>query len=174
VIVNPGNPIAQLTLQQVSDIFSGKINNWLEVGGENRPIVRVSRETNSGTHVFFLESVIRLGQKDNQTIFAADTLLLPSSEGITSEVSQNPNAIGYDGLGYVTPAVKVLRLAKDPAGPFVAPSKATVFDHTYSISRDLYMYTNGEPTGRLKEYLDWILGPAGQKIVGDLGFIPIV
>jgi phosphate transport system substrate-binding protein len=173
VIVNPSNPVVNLTLQQVSDIFSGKINNWSEIGGEKRPIVRVSREVNSGTHVYFLESVIRLGNSKDTTIFAADTLLLPSSEGIMAEVSQNPNAIGYDGLGYVTPAVKMVGLARDPAGPFVGPSKATVLDHTYLISRDLYMYTNGEPTGRLKDYLDWILGPEAQKIVGDLGFIPI-
>jgi phosphate transport system substrate-binding protein len=173
VIVNPSNPVTDLTLQQVSDIFSGKISNWKEVGGENRPIVRVSREVNSGTHVFFLESVIRLGNSKDKTIFAADTLLLPSSEGITSEVSQNPNAIGYDGLGYVTSAVKVIRLAPLPTGPFIPPSKETVLDHSYAISRDLYMYTNGEPTGRLKEYLEWILGPDAQKIVGDLGFIPI-
>ncbi len=173
VIVNPSNPVTELTLRQVSDIFSGKINNWAQVGGENRPIVRVSREVNSGTHVYFLESVIRLGNAKDTTIFAADTLLLPSSEGITSEVSQNPNAIGYDGLGYVTPAVKMINLARDPAGPFVGPSKETVLDHTYLISRDLYMYTNGNPTGQLKAYLDWILSPAAQKIVSDLGFIPI-
>jgi phosphate transport system substrate-binding protein len=173
VIVHPGNPVDQLTLRQVSDIFAGRVNNWSEVGGENRPIVRVSREVNSGTHIYFLESVIRLGRKDDPTIFAADTLLLPSSEGITSEVSQNPNAIGYDGLGYVTPAVKTIRLAVDPAGPFVAPGRETALNNTYPVSRDLYMYTNGEPTGAIKDYLDWILGPDGQKIVGDLGFVPI-
>jgi phosphate transport system substrate-binding protein len=173
VIVNPSNPVTELTLQQVSDIFSGKINNWKDVGGENRPIVKVSREVNSGTHVFFLEAVIRLGQKGDKTIFSADTLLLPSSEGITSEVSQNPNAIGYDGLGYITPAVKMVRLSKDPAGPFVEPSKATALDGTYPISRELYMYTNGEPTGMLKAYLTWILSAEGQDIVGKLGFVPI-
>jgi phosphate transport system substrate-binding protein len=172
VIVNPGNPIMQLTLQQVSDIFSGKINNWKEIGGENRPIVRVSREVNSGTHVFFLESVIRLGNSKDKTIFAADTLLLPSSEGITSEVSQNRNAIGYDGLGYITSAVKTIRLAKDPAGPFIEPRKETALDGTYPIWRDLYMYTDGEPTGWVKEYIDWILSAEGQKIVADLGFVP--
>jgi phosphate transport system substrate-binding protein len=173
VIVHPDNPVDQLTLQQVSDIFSGKINNWEDVGGEDRPIVRVSRETNSGTHVFFLESVIRLGRKDDKTIFSADTLLLPSSEGITSEVGQNLNAIGYDGLGYITSAVKMLTLATDPAGPFVGPSKETALDGTYPIARDLYMYTDGEPTGWVKEYLDWILSAEGQAIVAKLGFVPI-
>ena len=174
VIVNPSNPVTDLTLQQVSDIFSGKISNWRDVGGENRPIVKVSREVNSGTHLFFRDAVIRLGRKDDKTIFTADTLLLPSSEGITSEVSQNPNAIGYDGLGYITSAVKKIRLAKDPASPFVEPSKETVLDGTYPIWRDLYMYTNGEPTGLVKTYLDWILGAKGQDIVGKKGFVPII
>lgn len=173
VIVNPANPISHLTLQQVSDIFSGKISNWREVGGEDRPIVRVSREVNSGTHVFFLQAVIQMGNPKDTNIFSADALLLPSSEGIISEVSQNPNAIGYDGLGYITPDVKLLGLARDPAGPFVAPSSKTVLDHSYVISRDLYMYTNGQPAGKLKAYLDWILSPEAQKIVSDLGFIPI-
>ena len=152
VIVNPSNPVTELTLQQVSDIFSGKINNWKELGGEDRPIVRVSREVNSGhPSSFFWNAVIRLGQKGDKTIFSADTLLLPSSEGITVRGGQNPNAIGYDGLGYITPDVKMVRLAKDPAGPFVEPSMATALDGTYPISRDLYMYTNGEPTGVVKE-----------------------
>jgi phosphate transport system substrate-binding protein len=174
VIVNPSNPVTHLTLVQVSDIFSGKINNWRDVGGENRPIVRVSREVNSGTHVFFLQAVIQLGDPNNKTIFAASTLLLPSSEGIIAEVSQNPNAIGYDGLGYITSEVKVLGLALDPAGPFIIPSATTVRDHSYAIARDLYMYTNGEPSGVLKEYLDWIRSPEAQHIVTTLGFIPIV
>ena len=145
-----------------------------EVGGEDRPIVRVSREVNSGTHVYFLEAVIRLGRKDDDSIFSTDTLLLPSSEVITSEVSQNPNAIGYDGLGYVTSAVKVVSLAKESTGPFVPPSKETVLDGTYPISRDLYMYTNGEPSGKVKEYMEWILSPEGQAIVAELGFIPVL
>ncbi|MBN1440454.1 MAG: phosphate ABC transporter substrate-binding protein [Anaerolineales bacterium] len=173
VIIHPANPVDQLTLQQVSDIFTGKINNWAEVGGEDRPIVRVSREVNSGTHVYFLEAVIRLGRKDDPAIFSTDTLLLPSSEVITSEVSQNPNAIGYDGLGYVTDAVKILRLSTADAGPFVAPSKETALDGTYPVSRDLYMYTNGEPAGAIQEYLNWILSAQAQEIVGQKGFVPI-
>ncbi len=173
VIVNPENPISQLTLQQLADIFSGKINNWNELGGENRPIVRLSRETNSGTHVYFLENVLRLGQKNNKTLFSTDTLLLPSSEGITTEVRQNPNAIGYDGLGYVTPDLKTIAMAKTVDGPYVLPSVATVNSGAYPISRDLYMYTAGEPGGAIKTYLDWILSPEAQKIVTDLGFVPV-
>ncbi|MRR32624.1 PstS family phosphate ABC transporter substrate-binding protein, partial [bacterium] len=94
VIVNPENPIDELTLEQISQIYRGDISNWKEVGGDDRPIVRLSRETNSGTHVYFLESVVRLGNKNDKTIFSPLTLLLPSSEGIIAEVSDNPNAIG--------------------------------------------------------------------------------
>jgi len=174
VIVNPDNPVNQLTLEQVSKIYRGEINNWQELGGDNRPIVRLSRETNSGTHVYFLESVIRLGDPKNKTIFSADTLLLPSSEGIIAEVSENPNAIGYDGLGYVTKTVKVLALSKDPAGTYFMPSVETVNNGRYPISRDLYMYTGKNPSAAVQTYLKWIMGAEAQEIVSKLGFVPIV
>jgi phosphate transport system substrate-binding protein len=174
VVVHPSNPINQLTLEQISAIFSGKINNWLELGGEDRPIVRLSRETNSGTHVYFLETVLRLGEKDNKTLFSPDTLLMQSSEGIIVEVSQNPNAIGYDGLGYVTKDMKVLAIGKTATDPYVLPSAATVNDGSYPIARDLYMYTPGEPTGAVKDYLDWVQQSSeAQAIVIQLGFVPV-
>lgn len=173
VIVNPANPVSQLTLEQISAIYSGEINNWKEVGGDDRPIVRLSRETNSGTHVYFLETVLRLGKKENKTLFSPDTLMLPSSEGITTEVRDNPNAIGYDGLGYVIPQVKVVAIARNPGEPYILPSAATVNDKTYPIARDLYMYTAGQPTQVEKDYLDWILSSDAQKIVTELGFVPI-
>jgi phosphate transport system substrate-binding protein len=172
VIVNPENPVRQLTLQQISDIYSGKINNWSEVGGEERPIVRLSRETNSGTHVYFLETVLRLGNSEDKTLFSMNTLLLPSSEGIIAEVRQNPNAIGYDGLGYVPEDLKMIAIAAEEGGGYVLPSIPTVNDKTYPIARDLYMYTNGQPTGIVKDYLDWILASEAQEIVAELGFVP--
>jgi len=173
IIINPQNPVNELTLQQISDIYSGKISNWKEVGGEDRPIVRLSRETNSGTHVYFLEEVLRLGDKNNETFFSPETLLLPSSEGIGAEVRQNPNAIGYDGLGYVTDDMKVVAIARETGGPFVMPSAETVNAGEYPIARDLYMYTNGEPTDVIATYLEWILSPDAQEIVTELGFVPI-
>ncbi len=173
IIVNLNNPVEQLTLQQISDIYSGKINNWQEIGGEDRPIVRLSRETNSGTHIYFLEEVLRLGEKDNKTLFTTDTLLLPSSEGIGTEVRQNPNAIGYDGLGYVTHDMKVIAVARDEGGPYVLPSAETVNLGQYPISRDLYMYTNGQPGEVIATYLEWILSADAQEIVTELGFVPI-
>lgn len=173
VIVHPDNPIDQLTLKQISDIYTGKLDNWSQLGGENRPIVRLSRETNSGTHVYFLEEVIRLGNPEDKTIFSANTLLLPSSEGIIAEVKDNPNAIGYDGLGYVTEEVKVLSIAVDENFAFIYPSLSTVNDNSYAISRNLFIYSAGSPKPFVQDYLNWIMSPEGQKIVEELGFIPV-
>jgi phosphate transport system substrate-binding protein len=101
-------------------------------------------------------------------------LLMPSSVGITSEVRRNPNAIGYDGLGYVDPEhEKIIAVARDATSAYVLPSAETASDGSYPISRDLYMYTAGEPTGPIADYLDWIRSPAGQQIVIDLGFVPL-
>lgn len=173
VIVHPDNPVSRLSLEQISRIYKGEYTNWQQVGGQDRPIVRLSRETNSGTHVYFLEEVVRLGNTQDKSIFAMDTLLLPSSEGIISEVSGNPNAIGYDGLGYVTDEVKTVALPAGPSGQFVLPSAETVMNGQYPISRHLYMYTRGQPTGALADYLDWVLSAEAQAIVKDLGFVPI-
>jgi phosphate transport system substrate-binding protein len=172
VVVHPSNPVDRLTLQQISDIFTGQVTNWSELGGEDRPIVLLSRESNSGTYVYFLENVIRMGDPESDLLFSPDTLLMPSSEGISTEVRQNPNAIGYDGLGYVTFDQKMLAVARDASGPFVLPSVDTVNDGSYPISRPLYMVTAGEPTGAVRTYLDWILGD-GQSLVQDLGFVPL-
>lgn len=172
VVVHPSNPIDELSIPQISAIYSGQINNWSEVGGEDRPIVRLSRETNSGTHVYFLEEVLRQGDQDDDTLFSMDTLLMPSSEGISAEVRQNPNAIGYDGLGYVTEGMKVIAIARDPEGPYIMPSADSVNNGSYPIARDLYMYTAGEPTGHVLAYLEWITGAEAQEIVIELGFVP--
>jgi phosphate transport system substrate-binding protein len=174
VAVNPANPVSRLTFRQISDIYSGRINNWSQVGGQNRPIVRLSREVNSGTHVYFRDTVVRLGDPKNTTFFAADTLLLPSSEGIVSELRQNPNAIGYDGLGYIPADLKKIAVARDASGPYVLPSVASVNDKSYPIARDLYMYTAGQPAGVVKAYLDWIVSSEAQTIVANLGFVPIL
>jgi phosphate transport system substrate-binding protein len=173
VIVNRDNPVDQLTLGQLADIFTGRINNWSEVGGDDMEIVRLSRETNSGTHVYFLETVIRLGSKENEDIFSRDTLLLPSSEGIIAEVRDNPHAIGYDGLGYITDEVKVIAVAVDDLSAYILPSVDTVNDGTYPIARDLFMYTPGEPTVAVQAYIDWILSDEGQTLVKELGFVPV-
>jgi phosphate transport system substrate-binding protein len=135
-------------------------------------VVLLSRESNSGTYVYFLENVVRLGRKEDRSLFSPETLLMPSSEGISTEVRQNPNTIGYDGLGYVTPEQKKLAVARDERGPYVLPSASTVNDGSYPIARPLFMYTAGEPSGPVKAYLDWITGE-GQALVKDLGFVPL-
>jgi phosphate transport system substrate-binding protein len=174
VLVNKSNPVSQLTIDQLSDIFSGRITNWLDVGGDDAQIILVSRETNSGTHVYFLEEVVRKGDSENTDVFAPQTLLMPSSVGITSEVQRNPRAIGYDGLGYVdTETEKLIAVAKDANSPYVLPSVASGADGTYPISRALYMYTTGAPDPNIDDYLAWIRGADGQAIVAKLGFVPI-
>lgn len=172
IVVHPSNPVEGLTLQQISDIYTKKITNWNEVGGENRPIVTLSRQSNSGTYVYFLENVVRLGNKESDLLFSPDTLLMPSSEGIGAEIRQNPNAIGYDGLGYVTEDQKVIAVAKNADSSFVFPSIETVNAGTYPIARPLFMYTAGEPYGNIKVYLNWILNE-GQVEVSRLGFVPL-
>lgn len=171
VVVHPSNPVNGLTRQQLADIYTGKITNWRAVGGADRPIVLLSRESNSGTYVYFLENVIRQGDAQSQLLFSPETLLMPSSEGISAEVRQNPNAIGYDGLGYVTPDQKTLGIARDDASEFVLPSVETVNTGAYPIARPLYMYTVGEPQGAVKAYLDWVLNQ-GQALIAPLGFVP--
>jgi phosphate transport system substrate-binding protein len=172
IVANPSNPVKSLSLRQLSDIYTRRITNWKEVGGEDRPIVLLSRESNSGTYVYFLENVVRLGDPKSDLLFSTETLLMPSSEGISVEVSQNPNAIGYDGLGYVTAEQKVLAVSKREGGPGVLPSVDTVNDGSYPISRPLFMITSGEPTGCIKWFLDWIAAD-GQSVVLQLGFVPL-
>ncbi len=173
VIVHPDNPVDRLTLPQIAALYSGQLVNWRQVGGDDRPIVLLSRETNSGTHVYFLEKVLRLGRSDDRTLFSPDTLLMPSSEGISAEVRQNPNAIGYDGLGYVTDDMKTIAVAEADGRPYVLPTIGTVNDKTYPIARDLYIYTRGQPSGAVSDYVEWIFGPAAQAIVAELGFVPV-
>lgn len=174
IIVNLDNPVSELTLPQLAEIYTGRITNWKDVGGNDAPIVLLSRETNSGTHVYFLEEVVRLGDKENEDIFAPQTLLMPSSVGITSELRRNPNAIGYDGLGYVDPHhEKIISIAVDGNSPFVPPSAETAAAGAYPLARNLFMYSAGEPTGVLAEYMEWIMSATGQDIVAQLGFVPL-
>lgn len=174
VIVHRTNPVGELTIAQLADIFTGRVRNWREVGGADAPIVPVSRESNSGTHVYFLEQVIRRGDSDSHDIFTPGALLMPSSVGITSEVRRNPNAIGYDGLGYVSAdEERIVAIAATAAGPFVMPSTASAADGSYPLARPLFMDTRDDPSAAVTAYLDWILGPDGQAIVRDLGFVPV-
>ncbi len=173
VAVNPANPVGNLTIKQLSDIYTGKIKNWQEVGGKDQQIVALSRDRNSGTHVFFLEHVIKLGEKKNANEFAAAVLMMPSSQAIISEVDANPAAIGYIGLGYLTKNEKALAIARPGSSNYVLPSVQTVTKKQYPISRSLLFYTNGVPSGEVKSFVDYVLSPAGQKIVLKMDFVPL-
>jgi len=167
VVVHPSNPIEKLTIAQLADIFTGKITNWKDIGGKEGKIVVLSREVNSGTYVYFKEHV--LGKNE----YTEEALRLPSSQAIADEVSQNPNAIGYYGMGYISPHQKVIALAKDENSPYVTPTIEKIKNNQYYISRPLLMYTDSEPTGMVKRFLDFVMSEEGQKIVQELDFVPI-
>jgi len=173
LVVHPKNPVSRLTVKQLSDIYIGKIKNWKEVGGPDLKIVALSRERNSGTHVFFLEHVVKLGEKKNKNEFAPGILMMPSSQAIIEEVKSNPSAIGYVGLGYLTDQEKALEIARAPGSAYVKPSIKTVTSNQYPISRSLLFYTNGEPAGDVKSFIDYVLSKEGQKMVLKMDFVPI-
>jgi len=173
VIVSPKNTVDKLTMDQLAQIFSGKITNWKDVGGTDAQIVILSREVNSGTHVYFKEHVLRKGDASSKEEFAQTALMLSSSQAIADEVAQNPDAIGYFGMGYVSAKQKPVLVAKDASSPYEAPTLENVTKGIYPISRPLLMYTPGEPKGTVKKFLDFALSPEGQKIVVETDFVPI-
>jgi phosphate transport system substrate-binding protein len=173
VVVHPANPLSRLTLDQLAAIFSGAVGNWKDVGGSDLPIVILSREVNSGTHVYFKEHVLRRGRKDSQVEFAANALMLPSSQAIADEVAQNPGAIGYFGMGYISAKEKALAIAMDANSPYVQPTIENVISQAYPISRPLLMVTRGQPLGLVARFLDFVLSAAGQKIVVKIDFVPV-
>lgn len=173
VIVHPSNPLNQLTVDQLADIFSGKVKNWKEVGGKDADILVLSRERNSGTHLFFLEHIVRRGNAKGPEEFAPHALMMPSSQAIVQELETGENAISYVGLGYITEKTKVLEVGKTAAGPFMKPTIADVQDNSYAIARALLFLTRGEPQGDVKNLIDFVLSPAGQEIVKALDFVPI-
>ncbi|MFA6378161.1 MAG: phosphate ABC transporter substrate-binding protein [Candidatus Omnitrophota bacterium] len=174
VIVHPQNPIKELTIDQLAKIFSGKIVNWKEVGGEDKEIVILSREVNSGTHVYFKEHVLRHNDPSSQEEFAPKALLLSSSQAIADEVATNPSAIGYYGMGYISKRQKAIAIAQDEKSVYVEPTVDNVTNQSYPISRPLYVYTNAEPQGFMKTFIDFALSPEGQKVVLTSDFVPLI
>lgn len=162
VITNPDNPVTALTLDQLGKIYRGEISNWKDVGGPDKKIVLLSRDSSSGTYEYFKEEVV-----GKELEYAKEAKLLPSTQAIVDETKSNPDAIGYIGLGYLTDDVKVLEIDGKAA------SLEAALDGSYVLSRGLYMYSNGEPAEVMKAYLDWVLSPEGQKVVEDQGFVPL-
>jgi phosphate transport system substrate-binding protein len=176
VVVHPSNPVSELTIVQLSAIYTGKITNWKEVGGNDAEILVLSRNTNSGTHVFFKEHVVQmqgLPTEDKSLEYGGDVLMLPSTEEGVSQVASNPNAIFYPGLGYVTDEVKPLAIKQTADLAGILPSVATALDGTYPIARPLLFYTNGEPTGVIKAFIEYCLSAEGQEKVTEVGYVPL-
>ena len=173
VVVHPANPVSELSIDQLSDIFTGKITRWSQVGGMDEPILVLSRERNSGTHVYFLEHVLRKGNAKGPEEFASSVLMMPSSQAITQEVARSRSAIGYIGLGYVTKDLKPLAVKKSAAEPGVLPGVETAQKKIYPISRSLYIYTAGEPEKEVKPFIDFVQSPEGQEIVRAMDFVPL-
>lgn len=166
VIVNPNNnPVNSLSIAQIRDIYSGKITNWKDVGGKDMAIVVIGRDSASGTRTFFTDTVM------NKTSYVKTQFEKNSNGAIQQSVAQTPGAIGYVGLGYIDPTVKALKVSVN--GTLVEPSIKTVLDKTYPISRSLLFITNGQPSGIVKDYIDYILSPEGQKLVTKEGFVPV-
>jgi len=173
VVVHPQNPVSQLTMDQLAAIFSGTVSNWKEVGGADLAIVVLSREVNSGTHVYFKEHVLRRNQQESQVEFAANALMLSSSQAIADEVAHNQGAIGYYGMGYISPKEKALSIAQNPEAPYVQPTIEKVVNQSYPISRPLLMVSRGESKELVSRFLEFVLSPAGQAIVTQVDFVPV-
>jgi phosphate transport system substrate-binding protein len=171
IIVHKNNTVSKLTMEQVYKIFTAKVTNWKELGGKDAPIVVLSREATSGTHVFLKEHVLQ--RFDPKAEYAKTVRFLPSNQAIHDEVEQNENAIGYIGLGYVDEKIKTISIAMEAGKPYVAPSVATVKDNTYPISRPLYWYTNGRPTGDVLHLLHYAISTRAQPVIADQGFVTV-
>jgi phosphate transport system substrate-binding protein len=176
VVVNAENPVRELTMKQVGMIYTGYINNWKQVGGSDRKILRYSRESNSGTYVFFKEHVL------NNRDFAADAQTMPGTSAVAEAVAKDPSGIGYGGVAYfaTNPKLKILKIRKDEKTDAVSPllpdgqlNYEAVWNGSYPIARYLYVYSVGKPAGAVKTYLDWILGEEGQAIVEKIDYIPV-
>ena len=160
IYINPENKVRNFTLEQLKQIFTGKITNWKELGGDNSRIVVLNRNPNSGTYLYFKEHVLS-GEE-----YSPDVVTKPTTASIVDEVIADKNAIGYGGIGY----------QRDSTGASVEgiqPTEANVRNNTYPISRYLYFYTQNTPSGIIKDFIDWVIGPEGEKVIEKEGYISL-
>ncbi len=174
IYVHKNNPLEEISLEQLALMFGegGPTTKWSQLGVsvpgcDSDEIILISRQNNSGTYHYFREHVLQ--KKD----FKLGTKDMHGSKDVVELIAKTPCAIGYSGMGYATPAVKMLRVSKTTGAQAIAPGIAATLDGSYPIARPLFMYTLGEPAGQVKKYLDWILSEAGQKIVADSGYVPL-
>ncbi|MDR2928454.1 MAG: PstS family phosphate ABC transporter substrate-binding protein [Cytophagaceae bacterium] len=167
IIVHPSNKVGKLTREQLESIFTGKITNWKEVGGDDLKNIPYSRETSSGTYEFFKESVLK-----NKN-FVNGIMSMPATGAIVQSVSQTKGAIGYIGLAYLNKAVKAIHVSYDGGKTFTEPSVANAKNKTYPVVRALYYYYEAKSEATVKPFIDYILSDVGQKIVAETGFITL-
>ena len=159
------NGVSQLTMEQVKKIFMGDVTNWKDVGGADAPIVLYSRENSSGTYVFFKEHVLKNGD------FAAAAQTLPGTAAVVNAISKEKNGIGYGGAAYAKGVKEIKVVGKD--GQAVGPNAESVKSGKYPLSRDLFMYTRGKPSGEAQAFIDFCLSDEGQAIVTQVGYYPV-
>ena len=165
VFLNQSNQVKELTIKQLSGIFSGKIRNWKEVGGPDAEIKLYGRENSSGTYTFFKDNVVK-------SDYAANCQTLPGTAAVVNAVSKDKYGIGYGGAAYAS-GVKHCAVKKDDKSPAYLATPETIKSNQYPITRYLYMYLGNRPTGDIKKFIDWILSPDGQKIVVEIGYFPV-
>lgn len=176
IYVHRDNPLPAISMAQLRALFGdgGDLNSWSQLGvdlggARHDPIVLVSRQNNSGTYEYFREAV--LGGASGR--FKPQCLNLNGSKDVVEFCARSRSAIGYSGLAYATPEVRVVSVIRKEGGPAVAPSTGTVIDGSYPIARPLFMYTNGPPTGATARYLEWVLSDDGQRVLQDHGYPPL-
>lgn len=166
IYVNEKNPVQDLTLDQIRMIYTGKITNWKQVGGEDAKIILYSRENNSGTYAYFKEEVLR------EADFAPQTQSLPGTAGVVNSIARDVYGIGYGGSAYGK-GIRELKVKKDAASPALAPTLKNIQAGDYPITRFLYFYVRTRPDGAMKGFIDFALSAEGQKVVTDVGYFPI-
>jgi phosphate transport system substrate-binding protein len=167
VFVNGSNKVKELTMAQLKDIYTGKVTDWKDVGGEPGKIIPYSRENSSGTYVFFKEHV--LANAD----YTPRAQAMPGTAAVVNAVARDKGAIGYGGGAYATKGIVVLKVKKDAGSPAVGPSDATVKDGTYPLSRPLFFYLRPKASAAIKAFTDWVLSAEGQGIVTKVGYYSI-
>lgn len=165
IYVHKDNSISKITLRQLKEIFSGKIKNWKQLGGADHSIILYSRENNSGTYEFFKEHV--LSKKD----FAPTAQHMPGTSAVVGAVAMDRWGIGYGGAAY-TVGVKEVPVALDENNTYYFPKEENILSGKYPISRFLFFYIKDKPQGQMKEFIDWVIGKGGQKVVNDVGYFP--
>jgi phosphate transport system substrate-binding protein len=172
IVVNPANPVKTLTMDQIKGIYTGKINNWKEIGGADEKIICSGRDSSSGTYEYFMEDVLKKEK------YRADMISTPSNNAIAKNVETQKGGIGYIGVAYATEFTKSGKVKEVPVSfkegePGLLPTEDNVLSGKYPISRALFNYTKNKPDGLAKEYLDFVTGPEGQDLVKKVGYIPL-